>query len=174
MKKKEYLKFGVLMMLAVCLITGSIAGTYAKYTSEKTSSDSITVARWSFKVNEKDIAKEDFNFDLFGDKTSVAPGDSGSFTMNLENLSDVAAKYDITFKLTNTSNVPIEFSLDGTSYDPELSKLQNQSIAAGGTDQVTVYWKWNSTDDGEDTDFAIKNTLDVITLSAKITASQAI
>ena len=52
----------VTMMFTMCFV----GGTFAKYTSSATGTDTATVAKWSFKVGETDIATTDtFTFDLF-------------------------------------------------------------------------------------------------------------
>ena len=94
----------VTMMFTMCFV----GGTFAKYTSSGTGTDSATVAKWSFKVGEIDIATTDtFTFDLFKtikdtngtdnesymssvDGTIIASGTQGSFELVLTNASQLS------------------------------------------------------------------------------------
>ena len=119
----------VTMMFTMCFV----GGTFAKYTSSATGTDSATVAKWSFKVGETDIATTDtFTFDLFKtikdsngtadetdmspvDGTIIAPGTRGSFDIVIKHDSQVNATYAIDYTVTNTNNIPVKFSVDGTN-----------------------------------------------------------
>ena len=58
----------VAMMFTMCFV----GGTFAKYTSSATGSDSARVAKWSFKVSETDIAQStSINFNLFDYTDSI-------------------------------------------------------------------------------------------------------
>lgn len=130
MRKTRLLAF----LLTACLATTCfLSGTVAKYSTEKSADDSARVARWSFTVGSgndgKDIATEDFVFDLFDtindtklgtnnavevesdvdvngkedDATVIAPGTQGFFDIVLTNASEVNATYAIAFAVENTS-----------------------------------------------------------------------
>ena len=125
----------VITLLTTCIISG----TFAKYISEKSATDTGTVAKWEFKVGDKDITEEAFTFDLFEDKTSgsydekdndvvmnkIAPGTSGSFKLDLTNTSEVTAAYKIEFTETNgdssgspdaSKHIPIQYCIgEGTN-----------------------------------------------------------
>ena len=96
MKKNTMMRLASILLVAVLMSTCAISGTFAKYTSEQTATDSARVAKWSFKVGETDIATTAFVFDLFNtvkdtegatendvataeNATIIAPGTSGSF-----------------------------------------------------------------------------------------------
>ena len=209
-------KIGVLtaLVLGVALTASQVAGTYAKYTSEKNASDTARVAKWSFKVGSgedaKDIATTDMVFDLFntineadtttaetdvaaanGTDTVIAPGTGGSFDIVLTNASEVNAKYTIALEETaNASNIPVEYSIDGTTWKADFIDINNDTdkmkeVAInknGGTTTVKVYWRWafigaestnytSSQTDATDTDLGIGGTA-TITVKATITATQ--
>lgn len=174
MKKKEYIKFGGLMLLSACLIAGNISGTYAKYTSEKTSSDTISIARWAFNVNDKNIAKENFTFNILDGKSTVAPGEKGTFTIHLENTSEVDAEYSVNFLVENNDSAPVYFCLDNEKFKPNLPSVSNVAIAAGESKDVVVYWEWETFSDEDDTAHGTKNEVETITVEATVTASQVI
>ena len=145
MKRKIFLISLLIVMVGLILVSG----TYAKYTTKFTGSDTATVAK--FKVSSNTTAE---TFDLFKtakevDGTTadaevvngkVAPGTGGKFDIQLTNDSEVKVHYAISLKETNESNIPIEYSLDGTTY------VTAANFAIGSTTQqtktVSVYWRW--------------------------------
>ena len=190
----------VAMMFTMCFV----GGTFAKYTSSATGSDSARVAKWAFKVSNANIVTENnFTFDLFNntvkdsggtsnetdmsptDGTIIAPGTSGSFDIVLKNESEVNATYAIDYTVTNTSNIPVKFSIDGTDWKDDIHQLNvsDISIAMGGSATVTVHWKWefyvDSDKDTADTTLGknaaaatLPENAPTITVSAKVTATQ--
>ena len=161
--KSNKQKAGI-MALAVLAAVGSyfIAGTYAKYTSTISGSDSADVAKWSWTINNTNINSAEtttYTFDLFNtikdsdgtsaesDVTSgkIAPGTSGSFDINITNNSEVNATYAIAFTATNGNNVPIEYSTDGTNWSSSVADLNvaATNIAKGASSATkTVHWRW--------------------------------
>jgi len=121
------------LIAAVAVTAYSVSGTYAKYTSTFTGSDSARVAQWAFQFKEDGKeASNNFTFDLFNTindttdgsaetdvmnktadgKTVIAPGTKGSFSIDIMNNSEVTANYDIAFAdSTNASNIPVEFKV---------------------------------------------------------------
>ncbi len=149
----------VVMMFTMCFV----GGTFAKYTSSGSGSDSARVAKWSFKVGGTDVATEnEFTFDLFNtvkdtgdanetdinptDGTIIAPGTQGSFALVLTNESEVTAQYAIDYTVTNTNNIPVEFSVDGTNWSSELTdvtaSLQAKNDTNSDTTTITIRWRW--------------------------------
>ena len=128
-KDNRTVKFAIIVLALTMIALILVAGTYAKYTSSGSGTDSVKVAKWSFKVGDKDIttATESFTFDLFktikdsdgnANETDVkagkiiAPGTSGEFSFDVENTSEVNAKYSLSYTVTNDGNIPVEFSVD--------------------------------------------------------------
>lgn len=167
--KSNKQKAGI-MALAALVAVGSyfIAGTYAKYTSEIAGSSTATVAKWKWTIGESVIdsaedATNGYTFNLFNtikdsDLTSaetdvaagkIAPGTSGSFDIDITNNSEVNATYAIAFTETNASNVPIEYSSDGTTWVSSVGSLNvtatNIAMNASATTKK-VYWRWAYTD----------------------------
>ena len=144
----------VTMMFTMCFV----GGTFAKYTSSATGTDSATVAKWDIKVGGTNIATNDtFTFDLFKtikdsngtaeetdmslvDGTIIAPGTRGSFDIVIKNDSQVNATYAIDYTVTNTNNIPVKFSVDGTNWFDDINYLDVRSVAInmGATATVTV------------------------------------
>ena len=183
----------VTMMFTMCLV----GGTFAKYTSSGTGTDTATVAKWSFKVGEKDIATNDtFTFDLFktikdsngndnetdispDDGTIIAPGTQGSFNLVLTNASQVTAQYAIDYTVTNTSHIPVQFSVDnGATWTDELVDVSATNIAhTNGTATINVQWRWkfeaDNVTEGDNVDTTLgKDGTATLEVSAKVTATQ--
>lgn len=187
----------VTMMFTMCFV----GGTFAKYTSSGTGTDSAKVAKWDIRVNGANITVSDnFTFDLFNTVndttdnnaetdmapnggTIIAPGTTGKFTINLQNLSEVNAKYSNEYTVTsNVISIPVQYSLDGYNWTTEISTLNrtNCTIGLGTEAEVTIYWKWDFyTGDAADaydtllgTMAAAGETVPVIYVSAKVTATQ--
>lgn len=154
MKDNKLVKVFLIALLIVMVGLILVSGTYAKYTTTFTGSDTATVAK--FKVSSNTTAE---TFDLFKtakevDGTTadaevvngkVAPGTGGKFDIQLTNDSEVKVHYAISLKETNESNIPIEYSLDGTTYvtAENFASVLAADLAIGSTTQkVSVYWRW--------------------------------
>ena len=154
MKDNKLVKVFLIALLIVMVGLILVSGTYAKYTTTFTGSDTATVAK--FKVSSNTTAE---TFDLFKtakevDGTTadaevvngkVAPGTGGKFDIQLTNDSEVKVHYAISLKETNESNIPIEYSLDGTTYvtAENFASVSADDLAIGSTTQkVSVYWRW--------------------------------
>ncbi len=175
---KKYLgKLTAVALVLTMASTSLVGGTLARYTSEGTASDTVTVAKWDIDVGSgTDALADNFTFDLFGESaTIVAPGDSGNFAIEIANKSEVSATYTIAFTETNTNSVPIQYSTDNSIWKESISDLDVSAtdIAVNGSNAtVTLYWKWVSTTDAADTAFGEKATLDTVSVSAAVVAYQ--
>jgi hypothetical protein len=207
MKKNKMLRMASSLLVLAMITTCVISGTFAKYTSTASGSDEATVAKWSIEVNNTEIAvtgdAKTVSFWLFNTindtgntteeddvkKTLIAPGTSGSFALNLENLSEVDAKYTITLSETNGSDIPLQYSLDGNNWEDSIgalnSSLKEKDIAMeNGMAEHIVYWRWvyegttsgahESQTDSTDTALGVaaQTTAGTVTISASITAWQ--
>lgn len=178
----------ITMMFTMCFI----GGTFAKYTSSATGTADVGVAAWDIKVGGTNIATTDtFTFDLFDtikdsngtdnendmnpvDGTIIAPGTSGNFAIVIKNDSQVNATYAIDFTVTNANNIPVQFSLDGTTWETDINDLDVPATAIdmGANATVTVQWKWPfDGDDGVDTALGKAHTA-TLKVDAKVIATQ--
>lgn len=161
MKKNKMMRIASVLLVAVLLSTSVISGTFAKYTSTSEGSDTARVAKWSFNVeNGNIVTSDDFTFDLFAqtidsgkvaDGTNelaiIAPGTTGSFEINLQNTSEVLAKYTITLTETNDGNIPLQYSVDNNTWvdsveELTMTELTNVEINMGAPADHTIYWRW--------------------------------
>lgn len=186
-KKNKALTLTLVLLLLVMVTLGTLGGTFAKYTSSATGTDSARVAKWSFTVSDKDIAQENtFTIDLFEtaytnveskDQTNViAPGTEGEFTLSLTNNSEVTAEYTIDFDVVKTAAIPIEFSVDGSEWADDLTDaLTATEIGMGVTKDVKIQWRWADVEANNASDTTLgKVGTDTVTVKATVVASQKV
>lgn len=176
MRKNRMMRLASVLLICVLLTTSVISGTFAKYTSTASGSDTARVAKWSIDVEGTEIAVSGtpaaITFDLFNTISDVggsaddeqvkddllAPGTSGAFTLNIKNLSEVDAKYTITLAETNDSNIPLQYSLSGAdgSWKNSVAELEMNDLTdvtivkETGTGEHIVYWRWAFDDNTAD------------------------
>jgi len=187
MKKNKPMRLATLLLVFTLVTSCFVGGTFAKYTSEQTGTDTATVAKWSFNVEDKDIATQEFTFDLFSTANHdeenadvvdglIAPGTSGSFELNIENTSQVSAQYAVDLTYTNdaTNPVPLKFRVDAGDWKTNIDELESVMTkelehTTGNTAAHTIEWVWEFTDTDES---AIGIAAPGVTVTAKITATQ--
>lgn len=187
-KKKKFAI--VLLLLVVACGFYFVSGTYAKYTRALGGSDTATVAKFSIDASGLDKAQS-ASINLFdtvkeADTTTdeenvaagkIAPGTGGSFTTTLTNKSEVDVKAVVTLKETaNTSNIPIEYSLDKTTWKKatditkEVDLDYTGKTSAKTNENVTIYWRWAF--DGDDSaDTALGEATTAPTVTTQVTAT---
>ena len=121
--KNKIKKMKKITLIITILILSVIflSGTFARYASSASGTDSTMVAKWSFEVNGKDITvlgdDEIVSFDLFdtiydsdgeSNETDVkegmiAPGTAGAFEFLLHNTSEVTTSYELGIKVCGPS-----------------------------------------------------------------------
>ena len=185
MKKNTMMRLAAVLLVVALLTTSVICGTFAKYTSADVAEDSARVAKWDIQLNGKNIAEEQFTFDLFktiidtktdAEETDVAtteqliaPGTKGEFEITLTNASEVNATYEITFTVDNVANIPVKFTVNG---EEGLESITETALNMGDTVTYTVAWEWAyEGNDGVDTALGLKGT-DTITVTADVIATQ--
>lgn len=167
----------ILTMLSLCLVSN----TYAKYTSTFAGSDTAIVAKWDVSAGDASTTIDLFNSSKIYDTNGVtdytqggtddadvkngtadgiiAPGTWGSFSYTVSNNSDVNATYTVDYTVT-AANVPLEWSVDGTTWSTNLSNVSTTALNMGTTENVTVYWRWAfNGDDTADTTLGTATTL---------------
>ncbi len=150
----------VLAITMIALIL--LSGTFAKYISSNTAEDTARVAKWQIELNGESLKTSEIDLfstildsnytdtetDVINTEKLIAPGTSGRFNLQIANKSEVAAQYEIDFTITNTANIPIEFSIDGgTTWTKDLTDIamSNNTILAAKTGistNLNVQWRW--------------------------------
>lgn len=121
MKKNKMMRLASALLVAVLLTTSVISGTYAKYVTEGSGSDTARVARWgveltiSSTVFSKTYAGTD-DVTVLADENVIAPGTSGTAA---------------TFTIGGTPEVDVNLvvTLDGKDGEQDDSKVVK--LAAG-------------------------------------------
>lgn len=153
MKKNKMMRAASFLLVAVLLTTSVISGTFAKYVTTATGSDSARVAKWGVTVNpngelfltayEKDdntFTKADNTVVSSDTWKLVAPGTTHGLTeVQLTGTPEVATRvtYDATLVLgpwsvTSGEYCPIVFTVEGATYGTNDTDATNKyaTIAA--------------------------------------------
>ncbi len=197
MKKSKTMRAASFLLVLTLMTSCFVGSTFAKYTSTGSGEDTARVAKWDIQL-EGAAMTETFTFNLFdytdtnvdvngsGSEKVIAPGTQGSFTIDLQNKSEVTAQYTIDYTVTNNSNIPVEYSIDnGTTWTKDLGDVTTPvtlSMDASTPTEVNVQWRWaftggtstnftSSQTDTSDTSLGKVGTA-TITVQAKITVDQ--
>lgn len=193
MKKARIIAF----LLTMCMATACfLSGTVAKYESSADGTGKGDIAEWAFEVNDASITENaaTFNFTLSDtikeadgaanetdSSNKIAPGTSGTFTIKLENTSEVSASYTISFAdaVTGGAEIPLTYTVnDGTNDLVESTGVfaSTTNLAADGSVTLTVTWVWayeTVGGDAVDTEIGIAATgTEDLTITATVTATQ--
>ncbi len=159
MKKRTIIS----LLLVACMATMCfVGGTFAKYVSSTSGSDSVRVASFNVQFDGERITSESFvhEFNLFdtikdtdgeeeGDVAEgriIAPGTSGAFDFAVKSESEVTVAYVITIQETE-AGVPLQWSVDGEEWVDSIAALNltlSDTIAIGDTTEkpIAIQWKW--------------------------------
>ena len=125
MKKKMTIL--AVLVAAVAITSYSVAGTYAKYTSTSTASDTARVAKWGIGVTNKienlfanSYILDEQDNDIEAKEAVIAPGASGhySFQFTGENAPEVAYKLKATVNITDPTG-KLKFFIEKADYNKE-------------------------------------------------------
>lgn len=139
MKKNKMMRIASVLLVAVLLSTCAISGTFAKYVTSATATDSARVAKWGVKVEAtSDAFKTAYNSDtddyaaqtVISTVDVVAPGTNGTLTdVTITGTPEVAVRvtYDADLKLEGWKLA------DGTEYCPVVFTVEGVDYAVGGS-----------------------------------------
>ena len=154
MKKDLWVKLAGLAIMLTLISSSLVSGTYAKYVKQVTGADTVRVAKFAFDLksgadtaDETQEELEEANFDVFSttdaglynnglNGTFVAPGTSGDFELQIDNLSEV--KVSVAFSLVESytnlpdgvTKIPIYYTIDG---DSDEQRYSNSLVGAYDT-----------------------------------------
>lgn len=155
MRRKVLLIFIIMLIFVVTLIYVGINETYSKYTVNKLNNNSLSVAKWRFKLNgTNQILDIDLKSTLKNNKysnTEVIPGTKGEINLEFDSTgSEVGVKYNISLSKSLSVMPP---NLDIYSDEACNHKIDNLtfSVNALPTNKINkkIYWKWKYTEDEE-------------------------
>ena len=137
MKKNKILRLASVMLMLCLITTCAISGTFAKYTTNGTGSDTARVAKWGVTVTVSGVSLFDttYNSDkVLSSETDVkvvAPGTSGTLAdITISGEPEVATEVTIAGTLTLTgfdAYCPIVFTVDGVTYGTNDTTATNKS-----------------------------------------------
>lgn len=177
MKRSWISKFAGLVLVLTLITTSLVAGTYAKYVTSASATDTVTVAKWSAKING-DLATTTtaaITFNIFDttddgvDNGLIAPGTSGSFELTYDMTGTQVAH-----NLLITMDVDSDFaSIDNFDFFEDSTHTTAFTTSGGAialldadfepnaptSSAITVFWAWPFETDGGDT----ADTVDGIT-----------
>jgi len=176
-KREKLIYITFIALLVAIMLLATISDIYARYSSTISGSGNIELAKWSFKVNEAQEG-ETFTLDIKTtneSKTKISPESTGSFTLTIENASNVPAKYTIElsekFMDTQIETDTIKIYTD-ESYETMVDLTNNTlqgKLQSSETKVITLYWKWVP---NEEKDQLIAENYDGFTISATVTGEQ--
>ena len=128
MFKNKYIKLASILLMLCLITTCGVSGTFAKYTTGGTATDSARVAKWGVNVTVTgdDAFKTTYGTTVKSSGTHkvVAPGTSGSLgSVTITGTPEVAVNvtYDVTLTLTGWTDgtndyCPLVFTIGGETY----------------------------------------------------------
>ena len=182
----------VALLLALVLVLGIGGYTLAKYITSGNGEGTANVAKWGYtvsvdtsklfgknyksKVVTDDTTAANLSVASSSDANVVAPGTSGSLTLNVNGTAEVASKLnvqvadvqDISLTYGSTTYSPVKWTLndgttdvvkDGTlaSVAEELNKIKDVEVNAGDSvnKSYTLSWVWAFDGGNDEADTAL-------------------
>ena len=196
MKKNKMMRLASILLVCVLLTTSVISGTFAKYTSSATGSDTARVAKWGW--GDTTVTLDLFD-GAYGEtvKSSdsdkvIAPGTGKTATILWTPASTFEPEVDYTISFAATATIPADvenvltwtLAFDGAeaveyATFEQLAAALNAKTYAGEATQdapevdVVIGWAW-AIDGDAATDTALGNkvVLDKLTVNVTLTATQ--
>ena len=144
------MRFGAVMLVLALLTTCAISGTFAKYTTSSSGTDSARVAKWGIGTSSivlDDLFQKTYDVDaasgsetVKSDVDVIAPGTTNSVTFNITADGSTAPEVDYTFKVTTEgsscaddikNNTNIKWYLDDTTTALTWDKLMEKIATLG-------------------------------------------
>ena len=167
-KENKLTKVAIFALLIAIVAIVLVSGTYARYTTSLTGTDSVQIAKWAWNISGADIDANttSYTLDLFSTikdtatygttneanviDGKIAPGTTGEFNIQITNKSEVNAEYSVTFGEENPLGAAIEYSTDGGANWGTVAVLDvdTTAIAQNETVTVPVQWRWAFTAEG--------------------------
>lgn len=190
MNKSNFVARLSVLTIALTLVTTSlIGGTLAKYTTEVTGTGSATVAKWSFKATSGGKTITTVNLGETADtaylaKERIAPGSKGSFNIEIDATgTETSLEYVISLGNAKNSISNVQFCEDETCTksitipSANFTEVVKKTIDANNSNKKvteTIYWKWNTTSDEEDTKLGENTSLQAMIFDIKVTGTQTV
>ncbi len=158
-KKKALLVMAILSIILLSFIGGQ---SYSKYVTQITTTGTLDVATWNFKVNGSTEERQtiSLNSTSYNPVTladgKIAPGTEGKFNIVVDARdSEVRIWYTISIEKSSSAPRNLYFIFAGNKFQAnELSTVLSESINVGNTYSAvqtnTIEWHWDyETDNGD-------------------------
>ena len=196
MKKNVMMRVASALLVAVLMTTCAISGTFAKYTSSATGTDTARVAKWGWGTTTVTL---DLFDGVYGEtvKSSnsdnvIAPGTSKTASIVWAPADTFAPEVDYTISFAATATIPADvenvltwtLAMDGAAAESyatfeQLAAALNAKTYAGEAAEdapevnVVIGWAWAIDGDAAiDTALGNKAELDTLTVKVTLTATQ--
>lgn len=150
MKKTKFMRAALLLLVLTLITSCFVGGTFAKYTTSASGSDSARVATWGFNdtgsVTLNDLFKTAYDKNVNGKADVIAPGTTNSATFAFKfSGAKAAPEVDYTFGISTDgstiaddikSNANIQWKLDNGnwgSWDEMIAAVKALSGDASGS-----------------------------------------
>ena len=136
MKKNVMMRVASLMLVMVLMTSSVISGTFAKYVTEGSASDSARVAKWGVEFdNDSDLFEEEYAYD----NQSSSHFASWVYSVESEGVDDVVAPgttgnaYNLTTTGTPEVSYIVEFKVEDATLETVYLKKDASGAALGDT-----------------------------------------
>jgi len=156
-KKKSLWRVMVLLVVVALISSWWLTNSFAKYTLTVSSLDAK--ARVAQFLSEGSLTFTPFDsiYELTNDATVstteeshvhpansdkvIAPGTGGKYDIDVTSTASGSTEVDVTYNLSfeevSNDGIPIEYSLDNSTWTSDITSLTYQ-----GTTAQTLYWRW--------------------------------
>ena len=165
MKKNVMMRVASALLVAVLMTTCAISGTFAKYTTTVSDSETARVAKWGFTQDSLtiDLFASAYNSNTIqaenGTDKIIAPGASGEETIVFtpeSGKSEVAFTFDVTIAKGNSTNdallAKLKWKLNGvevanfSELQTKVAELYEGTVYAANTTtypaDMVIEWEW--------------------------------
>lgn len=125
MKKNRMMRLASILLVCVLMTTSVISGTFAKYTTSDTGTDSARVAKWGFEATDSSIVLDDlfksaYNGTVNSTEDVVAPGTENSVKFSFAyDTTDITAP-EVDYNFTILAEVSSETSYKALDDNPNF------------------------------------------------------
>lgn len=174
MRKNRTMKLAALLLVLTLITSCFVGGTFAKYTSTATATDTVEVANWDVKINDGDFSV----FESASFPVVLKPGMADqNFEISVSNSGDVDALVDIAYSLKDSNGNVVSGPFTVTT-----DKFENGQTLAKSNGELTanIGFSWayergsspeeKATNNAADTAFG--KTASDLTLTITVTATQ--
>ena len=151
MKKNRMMRLASGLLVAVLATTSMISGTYAKYVTTTSATDTARVAKWGVTVaatknlfdetyvkdDEEAVFEGDFSVDENDDVNVVAPGTKGSMYFSIDGMPEVAVDVEVNFEAVEDALSMITLP-EGTYVDYTEATYATEDNTETDYDDTTV------------------------------------